>query len=180
MEDEEFDGFKRELHDVFRRIRRGHHVPPERLGDLTSGESMIVMTIARAAHHGRVVRPGVVAHMADTTPSALSQMLKSLERKGYVVRERLGGDSRGIALELTEEGRALAQEGERLRDAYLRELFVYLGEDDVRALVRVIKRMAEFFEAKQDQARAAAGDDVCAAGERATDDDSKGGEASCV
>lgn len=158
MEDEAFERFKGEMHDVFRRIRRGHHVPSERLGDLTSGESMVVMAIARAAQRGCAVRPGMVAHLAGTTPSALSQMLKSLERKGYVVRERLGGDARGIALGLTDAGAALAREGERLRDAYLKELFAYLGEDDVRDLVRVIRRMAEFFEGKQAETAAANAD----------------------
>ena len=163
MEDEAFERFKGEMHDVFRRIRRGHHVPPERLGDLTSGESMVVMAIARAAQRGCAVRPGMVAHLAGTTPSALSQMLKSLERKGYVVRERLGGDARGIALGLTDAGAALAREGERLRDAYLKELFAYLGEDDVRDLVRVIRRMAEFFEGKQAEVAAANADAEAAA-----------------
>ena len=92
----------------------------------------------------------MVAHMANMTPSALSQMLKSLEGKGYVARERFGEDSRGIDLQLTEKGMQLAKQGERMRDDYLRELFSYLGDDDVADLNRVVRRMNAFFEEKRD------------------------------
>lgn len=148
MSDGEYERFKRELHDVFLGIRRGRHIPVMPLGDLTTGESSILVTIALAQRAADHVRPRRVAHMANTTPSALSQMLKSLEAKGYVVRKRLGADSRGVELELTEQGRALAKEGERMRDRYLKELFDFLGKKDVSDLIRVIRRMNVFFESK--------------------------------
>lgn len=137
------------IHDLFVNFRRGRHTLAVPLGDLTTGESGVLITIAHARRLAKHVRPRMVAHMANMTPSALSQMLKSLEAKGYVVRERFGEDSRGIDLQLTEKGLELAKQGERMRDDYLRELFSYLGDDDVADLNRVVRRMNEYFEAKR-------------------------------
>ncbi len=153
MAEEDFERFKHEIHDLFVSFRRGRHTLAVPLGDLTTGESGVLITIAHARRHAKHVRPRMVAHMANMTPSALSQMLKSLETKGYVVRERFGEDSRGIDLRLTEKGLHLAKQGERMRDDYLRELFSYLGDDDVADLTRVVRRMNEFFETKRADAR---------------------------
>ncbi len=142
--DEAYEHFKHELHGMFRSIRKGHSAPPLRLGDLTPAESEVVMAISHAEAHGMEVRPGLLAHMASTTPSALSQTLKALEQKGHVVRTRLGTDSRGVVLDLTESGRALAGEGERMRDSYFRSLFAFLGKEDAGELLRIMGRVASF------------------------------------
>lgn len=159
MAEDGYERFKSVIHDLFVNFRRGRHTLAIPLGDLTTGESGVLITIAHARRHAQHVRPRMVAHMANMTPSALSQMLKSLEGKGYVVRERFGEDSRGIDLQLTEKGMQLAKQGERMRDAYLRELFSYLGDDDVADLNRVICRMNAFFEEKRDAAERG-GEDV--------------------
>ena len=101
MAEENFERFKHEIHDLFVNFRRGRHTLAVPLGDLTTGESGVLITIAHARRRAKHVRPRMVAHMANMTnmtPSALSQMLKSLEAKGYVVRERFGEDTRGIDL----------------------------------------------------------------------------------
>lgn len=145
-----YERFKSELRTAFQNIRKGHHFPQARLGDLTTAESEVVMAVFHGVRRGVEVRPGTVARLIGSTPSALSQTLKALERKGYVVRRRLGTDSRGVGLGLTEAGLRLAGEGEAARDARFRELFAYLGEDDARTLLRVLGRVAGFFEGRPD------------------------------
>ena len=54
--------------------------------------------------------------------------------------------------QLTEKGLELAKQGERMRDDYLRELFSYLGDDDVADLNRVVRRMNAYFETKRSDA----------------------------
>lgn len=141
---EAYERFKRELHDEFRLIRKGHYAPQVRIGGLTPAETEVVMALAHGIRHGIEARPGRIARFIDSTPSALSQTLKSLERKGYVARRRLGTDSRGVVLDLTDEGRRLADEGESALDDRFRELFAYLGEDDAQTLLRVFGRMVDF------------------------------------
>lgn len=168
--DSTYEEAKRELHEVFLRIKRGHLYFPDKVGDLTSTEIGIVVAIAHAARRCSPVRPGMIAHLRDISPSALSQTLKSLERKGYLIRERLGEDSRGVSLALTDAGQRAAAEGARLRDGYMRALFDYLGEEDVEDLIRVFKRMAVFFDEGQGKAQAngeassGAGAQACGAG----------------
>ena len=122
MAEEDFERFKHEIHDLFVNFRRGRHTLAVPLGDLTTGESGVLITIAHARRRAKHVRPRMVAHMANMTPSALSQMLKSLEAKGYVVRERFGEDSRGIDLQLTEKGLLTVDEAEKSRIELERKL----------------------------------------------------------
>lgn len=154
MDPQSYEECKQQLGFAMRRLRRSHHLPQVQLGDLTVGESSVLLCIHQAGRTGECVRPNHIAHMASTTPSSLSQMLKSLEAKGYVTRERISGregaDSRGVRLQLTDEGARLAREGDAVRDGYLKELFDYLGEDDVRSFVRVVERMVAFFEDGED------------------------------
>lgn len=141
---EAYERFKRELHDEFRLIRKGHRAPQVRIGGLTPAETEVVMALAHGIRRGIEARPGRIARFIDSTPSALSQTLRSLERKGYVALRRLGTDSRGVVLDLTDEGRRLAKEGEAALDAHFRELFAYLGEDDAQTLLRVLGRVVAF------------------------------------
>lgn len=145
-EDEAFERMKRECVEIFHRFKRGRYVPLSKPRDLTSSEAHAMMAIAHCRSRGIEPRPGAVARVADTTPSALSQTLKSLERKGYLVRERVGDDSRGVRLVLTDRGCQLAEEGERLRTEHMRALLAYIGKDDVEALIRIMKRISAFFE----------------------------------
>ena len=81
-----------------------------------------------------------------TTPSALSQILKSLEEKGLLVRHRTRDDFRAVALELTDAGSAVAQETERLHVEHAKAVIAYVGEEDFAHLLRTVDRILEFHE----------------------------------
>lgn len=153
MDSDSFEQYKQQLGYAMRRLRRAHQHPQVQLEDLTAGESLVVLIIYHASLTHQCVRPQGVARMANTTPSSLSQMLKSLEAKGYITRHRISGsdgaDSRGVSLRLTDLGESAARRGDELRDAYLKELFDYLGEDDVKAFVRIVESMGAFFDGKR-------------------------------
>ena len=55
-------------------------------------------------------------------PGTLSPLLKRLESAGYVRRERAAHDERSLAVVLTEEGRALRSEAERIPPAIVERL----------------------------------------------------------
>jgi DNA-binding MarR family transcriptional regulator len=54
------------------------------------------------------VRPSVLAARTGMTKQALNQLLKSLERAGYLCREDAAEDAPGRVIRLTERGRDLA------------------------------------------------------------------------
>ena len=61
-------------------------------------------------------------------PATLSPMLKRLEALGYVSRQRLATDERTLAVDLTDKGRALRKEAEKIPYRVVEELGMDLGE----------------------------------------------------
>jgi len=61
-------------------------------------------------------------------PGTLSPLLKRLERIGYVERRRVPGDERSLAVTLTERGRALRADAERIPPAIVARLGMPLAD----------------------------------------------------
>lgn len=73
-------------------------------------------------------------------PATLSPMLKRLEALGYVTRRRARADERQLEVDLTDAGRALRAEAERIPYRVVEELGMSLEELEAlhKALARVI------------------------------------------
>jgi DNA-binding MarR family transcriptional regulator len=71
-------------------------------------------------------------------PGTLSPLLKRLEAAGYVRRERAAHDERSLAVVLTEEGRALRSEAERIPPAIVERLGLPVEE-----LLELHRRLTE-------------------------------------
>lgn len=142
------DEMVRELFELIRRARQADIVPaPE---GLTQAEARTLSAIYALHCRRDHVRPGLVAEITHTKPSALSQTLRSLEEKGLLERHRTRGDFRGIALCLTDEGKKLANVSKRLHTQHMEEVVAFMGEDDVRHLIRILRKIVEFHEAQRD------------------------------
>ena len=61
-------------------------------------------------------------------PGTLSPLLKRLETAGYVDRRRVPGNERTLAVTLTDEGRALRAQAERIPPAIVERLGLPIGE----------------------------------------------------
>jgi DNA-binding MarR family transcriptional regulator len=88
--------------------------------------------------------PRRVKELSETLqldPGTLSPLLKRLEARGYIRRERDPHDERALAVVLTEEGRALRQEAEKIPPAIIERLGLDVDElmDLHRRLTRVIE-----------------------------------------
>ncbi|UOZ03515.1 MarR family winged helix-turn-helix transcriptional regulator [Amycolatopsis sp. WQ 127309] len=77
-------------------------------------------------------------------PATLSPLLKRLEALGYVTRARSRSDERRLTVELTDQGRALRAEAEKIPYRVVEELGMDLGELEAlhAALGRVIAATA--------------------------------------
>ncbi len=137
---------RRELFDLADRMRRRRVAPPLPEG-MTPVEARTVMKLGFMEREGATPRPGDVAKICHLSPSAISQTLKSLEAKGLIVRGRDGDDCRAVSIKLTDAGRAMNEAGRRMHDARLDDLIAFLGEDDARELIRIVRRVFEFEEA---------------------------------
>lgn len=147
------EDMRHELFDLARRMRHGASTAPVPPG-VTAAEAHAIMGVCMMQRRGEDVRPGHLARCAHTTPSALSQTLKSLEDKGLIARRRADGDSRGVSVALTESGQRVADETRRLREARMDEVVAYVGEDDMREMLRIMRRAVEFSERRAQEAPA--------------------------
>ncbi|GAA4757489.1 MarR family winged helix-turn-helix transcriptional regulator [Citricoccus nitrophenolicus] len=77
-------------------------------------------------------------HMETAT---LSPMTRRLESLGYVQRGRNPDDGRGLALSLTDEGRALRQQAEQVPVEMMRRL--QMDEDELQDLHRLMTTLME-------------------------------------
>lgn len=134
---------KRELYELMQRSRRERFTPPTPEG-VTPSEARTMMAISGLGLTCEDIRPGRVAEMTHTTPSALSQTFKTLEEKGLIERHRSSDDYRAVSVSLTEEGERFAAEGKRLRDEHMDAVMKYVGVEDMQHLVRIMRKVVEF------------------------------------
>jgi len=87
--------------------------------------------------------PRTVKDLCDTLraePATLSPLLKRLETLGYISRERDRADERALRIDLTDKGRALRKEAEKIPYRVVEQLGMDLAELEAlhTALGRVI------------------------------------------
>ncbi|MDO4443288.1 MAG: MarR family transcriptional regulator [Slackia sp.] len=146
MQEETSEELRSKLYDLMGRFRRERYVPAEMLCGMTHGEMQVIRCVAIAEKEGEPLRPSDMARRFGVTPSAISQCVKKLQAQGYVERIRSDEDSRSVALVLTEKGDALAQEGRRVHEAFMAELFDYVGTESMGQLIATLERILEFCE----------------------------------
>lgn len=142
---ESLEALRTEMFETMQRMRQRRSTPPLPPG-ITRGEINTLMMLSMMEARGEAVRPGMLAACTHATPGAVSQTLKSLEEKGLIVRKRGEGDSRSVAISLTDAGHEFENEGRRLHDERFMHMLEFLGEDDAREFVRIVNRMLEFEE----------------------------------
>jgi DNA-binding MarR family transcriptional regulator len=80
------------------------------------------------------------------TKPAVSQMLNSLEKKGYVHREIDKNDRRKIVVTLTGNGEAVLKQGKRYFNDRLEETISRFGEDNTRQLISLVNLLTDITE----------------------------------
>lgn len=134
---------RRRLFDASARMRKQRQEPPAPEG-ITSAEMYTIMAVSRLEGEGRNVRSGDIAKCGHATPSAVSQILKSLEEKGLITRQRDKGDSRAVTVHLTDDGRAFSARGREVHEQMIDGVLTYLGPEDAEHFVRIVERLADF------------------------------------
>lgn len=76
-------------------------------GDLNPTQTAVLEYLGRANRFSR--SPSQVANYLGSTRGTISQSLKSLGQKGYVVEQRSSADKRTIRFDLTDKGQDVAQ-----------------------------------------------------------------------
>ena len=80
------------------------------------------------------------------TKPAFSQMLNSLERKGWIARKIDHNDRRKILVMLTGDGFRELEDIRDMRENYFHELAERFGEENIQKLTELIRRLADVLE----------------------------------
>jgi DNA-binding MarR family transcriptional regulator len=75
--------------------------------------------------------------------AAVSQMLGSLEKRGYIRREIDTDNRRKIIITLTKKGKAAVDTSEKEMDLLMSRIITRFGEKDSRTFVQLLRRFSE-------------------------------------
>ncbi|NCB52771.1 MAG: MarR family transcriptional regulator [Clostridia bacterium] len=136
-------GLKEELVRSTRRIKKmGMLFTAE--GDIHMGEFAVMRAIAGCPNRPiRSVYVSEIQNNVHITKPAVSQILNSLEKKGYVSREMDREDRRKIAVSITPAGQEILIRFRDNFDRMLEAITSRLGEDNTKELVRLLNRLAD-------------------------------------
>ena len=85
------------------------------------------------------------------TKSAISQMLNSLEKKGYIQRSIDVSDRRRVLVNLTENGTMVVKETKESVNNHLGEIVSRLGDENTKQLILLLEQVSDISEELKDQ-----------------------------
>ena len=118
---------------------------------VTPVEMRVLVFVMFSTERGEEVRPSLLSSHLGTTKSALSQVLRSLEEKALITRNRSEKDSRAVVVELTPKGRESLVAIRSECDKGMSELVSYIGIEDLRYLKQTGDRITDFYRGKADE-----------------------------
>jgi MarR family transcriptional regulator, organic hydroperoxide resistance regulator len=126
---------------LFFALRRARSAIADRIGGLSLAQYTLLQPLAGAGQPRIPV--GQLAAGADVSVPTATRMLKQLEAKGVVLRQRSAQDERQVLVSLTEDGAfrlARLQESQRARQARAFDAFT---PDERVQLVTLTRRLTE-------------------------------------
>ena len=114
-------------------------------------EIMVLGALAKSACHsdgesGQESFNNIIAEMSDEihiSKSAVSQMLGVMERKGHIKRETDPTDRRKVLVQLTPEGRTIAEKMIGYADNAFSEMITRFGEQNTEQFISLINKLAD-------------------------------------
>jgi DNA-binding MarR family transcriptional regulator len=132
-----------ELQDALNRLRRSKLFDH---GDhLRSAEKHMLFKVAKLKN-GQPVTPSELASKMNVSMAAITHHINSLEKQNLITRLHNYDDRRMVAIALSQKGSEEVKNLQREFKSKIKILTDYLGEDDVRDLIRVIKKISDLAE----------------------------------
>jgi MarR family transcriptional regulator, organic hydroperoxide resistance regulator len=114
--------------------------PQRKFNDCMRGEGFVLQYVI---FREEPVQPSEISSFMNISTARMAAALNSLERKGLVTRRIDLSDRRKILVELTQEGKRLADMQRVGMLAHFTRLLELLGEQDATDLVRIAGRVAD-------------------------------------
>jgi len=114
----------------------------EEFKDITNNDMHIIEAI-------NIEEPRMMSDIAkrlNVTVGTLTTNMNSLEKKGYIIRERSTADKRVVHVTLTEKGRKAFFHHRDFHKKMIRTIVKDLNEDEMKVLIRCMQKLDQFFE----------------------------------
>lgn len=107
------------------------------------GENAVLTYLVRAQED---VHPGDLAEKLSLVPGRMTDILKTLEKKGMIRREQDPEDRRRVLVRITPKGtRSVTGRREQIREQYS-GLYEALGLEDTVKLIELLQKMNRYFD----------------------------------
>ena len=106
---------------------------------LLKGENVLISYLNEC----KISTPSALASVLDVTPARIAAILRSLEKKDFILRGIDIHDKRRVIVKLTEKGTEFAEKLKRDIEKHSLSLFESLGENDATEFLRLIKKISE-------------------------------------
>ncbi len=116
-----------------------------------SGENGVMLYIFYMAGDGKKVVPGDLVKELGVSFGRITNILKVLEKKGYIHKHQDSIDRRRVYVSLTDEGKDyISRKYQEALDYFVR-LFEQLGEEDAKEYYRITQRIHKICEKQREE-----------------------------
>lgn len=134
-----------ELLSVLQQIKRGHHGTIPNI-PIRKSEMFTLMSISKLIHkYPDGVKLGSLSQALNLAPPTVTPMINALEDIGFIERVGSKEDRRVVYIRLTIKGQTFLDEKENHFKSNIKELVNYLGEEDSKTFIRIVRKTADFF-----------------------------------
>lgn len=144
MQQEQFD----DVLVAIRRIIRAIDLQSRKLVQshgITGPQALILKEVGR----GKPLTAGELANNVSLSQATITDIVKRLEGRGLLVRERCEEDKRRIIITLTEQGQALIAKSLPLLQEQFERRFMELKEWEQNQLLSSVQRLASMMDAEE-------------------------------
>lgn len=133
------DAISDELYQMFAYLGKWH-LQKEATASVSGEEGLLHYL----AYKKNGVSSGYLKEQLEVGSGRMADILKRMEEKQLILRKDDPKDSRRVIVFITEQGREHAMLTNDRLHAWYRKLQEYLGEQDSRELLRILRRLASF------------------------------------
>lgn len=110
--------------------------------NLTHPQFVLLASLGWLTRHQATVTQVELARHCGTDVNMTSQVLRSLEQKGYIERHRRKGDERSKFPQLTEQGAKLVEQAIPLVEKVDDDFFGKLGSETTKKYIDILQKLA--------------------------------------
>jgi DNA-binding MarR family transcriptional regulator len=133
-----------ELLDVLQHIKRNHHGTMPKI-PIRKSEMFTLMNIGNLLKkYPDGIKLGSLSQALNLAPPTVTPMINSLEENGFIERVGSKEDRRVVYIRLTQMGQSFLDEKENHFKSNINKLVNYLGEEDAKTFIRIVRKTADF------------------------------------